>query len=276
MNQKARGKLQALLLELLLILVSLVVLVPIYMMVVGSFKNASEASSFSLALPTVWEPQNYAQVLQSGGILSAFVNGILYSFVSTAVVCLASAMAAFVIVRARRRALNGMYYIFIIGLVLPPNMIASVFLLKALGLYGSRLGLIAVYIAWAVPLMVFLYTGFVKNISQEIDESAILDGCSLSGLFFRIILPLLKPIHFTTAIVSILGVWNDFTAQLYFTNSSSLYSMPLSIYKFFGMYSRQWNLVFADMVLTTIPIAIIYLFFQRYIIDGMTAGSVKG
>lgn len=276
MNYKNREKMLSLALEIFLIIISLIVIIPIFMMFTGSFKTAPEASKFSLSLPSEWRFDNYLLVFKSGGIPLAFANGLLYSIVSTIVICFFSAMAAFIIVRAQKKAMGVLNNIFIIGLVLPPNMIASVFLLKALGIYGTRFGLIMIYIAWAIPLLVFLYTGFVKNISREIDESAIIDGCSLSVLFARIIFPLLKPVHFTAAIISILGVWNDFTAQIYFANNSKLHSMPLSIYKFFGMYSRQWNLVFADMVLCTVPIAIVYIFFQKYIIEGMTAGSVKG
>jgi len=185
-------------------------------------------------------------------------------------------MAAFVIVRSKRKSFSVMFSVFIIGLILPPNMVASVFLLRVLGLYGSPVGLVFVYIAWAIPLLVFLYSGFVKNVSKEIDESSIIDGCSLWSLFFKIIFPILKPVNFTAAIIAMLGVWNDFMAQLYFVNRSSMFSMPMSIYKFYGMYGRNWNLVFADMVLTTVPIAVVFVLFQKYIVEGMTAGAVKG
>jgi raffinose/stachyose/melibiose transport system permease protein len=121
-----------------------------------------------------------------------------------------------------------------------------------------------------------MYTGFVKSVSREIDESAVMDGASTFKIFFSIIFPLTKPINITLVIFAFLGIWNDITLPLYFINNSDNWTMPLSAYKFFSQYSRDWNLVFADMVLMTLPVFIVYILGQRYIVSGLTAGSVKG
>jgi ABC-type sugar transport system, permease component len=269
-------KVQSILLEIILILISLIAIIPIYMMIAGSLKTSQEAALFNIKLPTEWRFDNYAKVVEQADVFKAFLNGVIYSFSSAVVTCVVSAMAAFIIVRSNTKLLNGVYNLFIIGLIIPTNLIVSIFLLKILKIYGTFPAVILIYIALLIPFTLFLYSGFIKNINREIDEAAIIDGCNIYRLFFYIIFPLLQPVTVTAAIINIINVWNDFLIQLYFTSSSGMWSMPATVYNFFGMYGSQWNLVFADLVLTSLPMGIVFLVFQRYIISGMTAGSVKG
>lgn len=123
---------------------------------------------------------------------------------------------------------------------------------------------------------VFLYSGFLSSVPKDLDESAIIDGAGPLRMFFQIIFPLLKPVTVTVIIVSFMSVWNDFGISIYFLNSSENYTISLTIYNFFGIHNSDWQLIFANVVATSIPVVALYLFLQRYIISGMTSGSVKG
>ena len=145
---------------------------------------------------------------------------------------------------------------------------------------GTKTGLILIYIGFRLPWIMFLCVGFIKGIPREIDEAAIVDGCGggiqTVSMFFRVIFPLLKPIVFTSIIIIAMGAWNEFQMPLYFLSSTKNMTLPVTVYWFYGQYYTSWNLVFADLMLTAAPIVILYLFCQRYIIAGMTAGAVKG
>ncbi len=124
--------------------------------------------------------------------------------------------------------------------------------------------------------MRFPYTGFYKSIPRDIDESALLDGCSILRLLFSIVFPLVKPVTVTVIIISFMSVWNDFSIAIYFLNSPKKYTMVLTAYNYFGVHSADWNLVFGDIVLVSLPVVILYFALQKYIVAGMTAGAVKG
>ena len=121
-----------------------------------------------------------------------------------------------------------------------------------------------------------VFSSYIVGIPRELDEAAVIDGCTGFSLFIRIIMPLLKPVTATTGILNFMWVWNDFQYPMYLLNTSSKYTLPMSIYSFYGTFNRSWNLVCADMVLVSLPVILLYLFAQKYIIAGMTAGAVKG
>ncbi|MBZ0294964.1 MAG: carbohydrate ABC transporter permease, partial [Anaerolineae bacterium] len=135
---------------------------------------------------------------------------------------------------------------------------------------------VILYSATQIPFSVFLMYGFIDSVPRELDEAAIIDGCGSVKLFFRIILPLLTPVLVTAGILNFLGVWNDFLLPLYFLNSSTHWPMTLAVYNFFGQYQQDWNLVSADILLTILPVIVIYLVGQRFILSGLSSGAVKG
>ena len=147
---------------------------------------------------------------------------------------------------------------------------------RPLGLYGEKIGLVFVYAAIYLPFSVMLYSSFIKTLPVELDEAGVIDGTTGFNLFWRIIFPLLRPATMTVGVLAFMWVWNDFQYPLYLLNSSGKWTLPLSVYSFYGQYSRSWNLVCADMVIVSIPVVLIYIFAQRYIVSGMTAGAVKG
>jgi raffinose/stachyose/melibiose transport system permease protein len=132
------------------------------------------------------------------------------------------------------------------------------------------------YLGFLVPLSLFLYHGFIKSIPLEVEESAYMDGCGPFKMFFKVVLPLLMPITTTIAILNALAVFNDFLLPLLMINSEELRTLPLAGSVFFGQYSREWNLIMASLTITLVPIITFFLFMQRYIIEGLTSGAVKG
>jgi raffinose/stachyose/melibiose transport system permease protein len=161
------------------------------------------------------------------------------------------------------------------GIIAPIAILPTVQLFRYLNIYGSKISLIFLYASIYLPFSTMLFSSFIKSIPQELDEAAVMDGAARYELFFRVIFPLLKPVTATTGILAFMWVWNDFQYPLYFLNSSTKWTLPLSVYNFYGQYSRSWNLVCADMVLVSLPVILVYIVAQKYIIAGMTAGAVK-
>ncbi|MNI78464.1 L-arabinose transport system permease protein AraQ [compost metagenome] len=155
-------------------------------------------------------------------------------------------------------------------------MIPLVKVVSTLGIQNSRLGIIICYFGFGTMLSVFLYHGYVKSIPKEIEESAVVDGCSPYGVFWKIVFPLLKPMTVTVLLLNSLWIWNDFLLPLLVLSSPDLRTIPLAASSFFAQYTKQWDLGLASLVLGVIPIVIFFLSMQKHIIEGITAGSVKG
>jgi len=164
----------------------------------------------------------------------------------------------------------------VLGITMPVNYVALTKVMMFLTLNNTRLGIVLLYTAMQLPFSVFLIHGFVAKLPAELDEAAVIDGCSPVRLFVSVILPLLKPAIATVIVLTFLNTWNEFVSPLYFLSSSSKWPMTLSVYNFFGMYFKDWNLVCADILLTSLPVILVYLLGQKYIVSGMTAGAVKG
>lgn len=276
MGMKATKRRNNAILFVILLLVSLVYIVPILMMVLGSFKDKGEVLAFNLALPTVWHFENYAHVIETGNILRAYVNSILVTTFTVIVTLVTGALTGVVIARNNDRCANGIYYFFLFGITATMQMVTTFYLLKTLNLYGTYFGVIMVFIAINLPFTVMTITSFVRGVPKEIDEAAIIDGCGPLRLIFQVLMPILKPIMTTNLIIVAIGTWNNFMVPLYFFNTSAKVTIPLTVYNFYGLYSRNWHYVFAAMVLTVLPVVILYLCLQKYIVGGMTSGAVKG
>lgn len=261
--------------ELFVLLFSLAYIVPAWMVVANSFKKRSEANLFGMDFPAKWEWDNYAKVFVEGKLLRSFYNGMLTAGVSVIVILVVSSMAAFVIARRYDRYAKGLFSFFLAGIILPQSMIATYLIIYFFGLSGSYLSLILVFSSGAVSASVFLYAGFIKTIPRDMDEAALIDGCGRARLFFQIVFPLLKPVTVTIATLNFIGIWNDVAVQLFLV-SADKWTMPMMVYHFFGAYSKDWNLIFADLVLTVLPVLAVYVVGQRFIVSGMTAGAVKG
>ncbi len=257
------------------ILLTLIFVTPLWMVFINSLKEKKDARFFGLGFPKVFRWDNYQTVIEAGNVVRAFFNGLIVAGGSVIIVLIFSSLAAFVISRSHSRWARTAYYVFLCGLVIPVAFVPTYLILDALHLFNTYIGLILISATYGLPMSIFLYTGFVKTIPRELDEAAFLDGCTPVRMVFTIIFPLLKPITITLFIFNFVGCWNDIQVPLYFSNTAK-WNLPLTVYNFYGTYGSSWNLVFADIVMTVLPLLILYLLCQKYIIAGMTAGAVKG
>lgn len=261
---------------LVLIVISLLIIIPLMIMILGSFKDPLEVSSFNLALPQKWLFENYVKVFAEGKIGSAFYNSITITVISVALTIFVSSMASFVIARRISKTSGFLYYFFFLGTLVPMQIIPTIKIFQAFQIYGTISSAMLIYCALNISFSCFLYTGFIKGIPRALDEAAFIEGASVLKIFYKIVFPLLKPINMTVMILIFMNIWNDINIPLYFLSNPSKWTMPLTVYNFFGQYSgSNWNLVFADLTITVLPVVVLYLFAQRYIVSGLTSGAVK-
>ncbi|MEO0278546.1 MAG: carbohydrate ABC transporter permease [candidate division WOR-3 bacterium] len=255
---------------------SAIVVIPFLLVVLNSFKTDSEAALMKLTLPREFRWENYRVAVERGKLANSFLNSTLYAVTATVISIFVDAMAAFVLARRRSRLNRFLYLLIVLGIVLPTNYIALIKVMQVLRLLNTRLGVILLYVAINVPFGTFILYGFVGTVPKELDEAALIDGAHPLSLFFHIVFPLLRPAVVTVALLTFLGIWNDFMIPLYLLNRASQWPVTLAVYNFFGQYHSEWNLVFADIVLTWLPVFIVYLLGQRQVVSGMTAGAIKG
>lgn len=255
---------------------SLLMLVPLALIVVNALKPDSEALTMTLALPKEWDFSNFAVVIEKGKLVRSFFNSLLYAGCATILTVLFGSMAAYVFARRRGKKENTMYIYMALGIVIPINYVALMKVMQVTQLNDTAIGIILLYTALQLPFTVFLLYGFVSKVPVDLDEAAVLDGCGPWRLFFNIVMPMMRSSMITAAVLCFLNTWNEFVMPLYFLNSSEKWPMTLAVYNFFGQYSTSWNLVCADILLTCLPVIIMYLVCQKYIVGGQTAGAVKG
>ncbi len=271
-----KQKVQTLIKGIFFWVLSLVVIVPFLIVVFNAFKTQPEAINMELSLPDVWHFENFATVWEDGNILQSMKNSLILSVSSVAVTVVCSSMCAYVISRNRTKFNRLIYVFFAMGLMVPVSNVTIVKVLRVLNIYNTLFGTILVFIALIMPLSVFLYYGFIAGIPKELDEAAIVDGAGAVRIFAQVIFPLLKPATVTVIMINFLNVWNDFQIPLYTLPDPSNAVIVQKVYNFFGTYTASWNLVSVTIIYAILPILVVYLFGQKYIISGMTAGSVKG
>lgn len=262
--------------EVLLWVLSLIILIPLVLIIVNSLKTPAETTVLTLNLPESWEFGNFAEVFRETNIVRSFFNSILITVVSIGLSVFLGTIAGYVLNRNMDFLNKKIYAFFLAGMVVPVQIIALVQVLQKIHMMDSYVGLILVYTAMFIPQTVFMVHGFVTTVPKDMDEAGIMDGCSPWQLFIRIMLPLLKPIIVTLFITQFVFVWNDFQMPLYLIQSSKNWTIVLGVYNFMGQYNSQWNMVCAYILLCTLPAVIVYLLGQKYIIDGMVAGAIKG
>lgn len=262
-----------------LVVIVVVFVVPFIFIVLTAAKTRQEAALFEFSLPTQFQLwQNIRDVVAYGDnrMLLALWNSMLLTVGSVTLIVLLSALVAFVMQRRRDRMAAAVSSVMLAGLIIPPAVVPTIFLLQWIGLYKTLIGLIMVEVAFTMPFAILVLRAFMASIPSEIDESAILDGASPIRVFVSIILPLLRPAIVTVIVVSAVGIYNDFTGPLYFLPGSQNVTAQLTLFSFISQFSSQWNLLFADVVVITIPPLIMFIFFQRQIVSGLTAGAIKG
>lgn len=261
-----------------LIIWSIIVLFPLYIMLINSFKDKLSIYKNTFGLPAVWNFSNYTDVLQSGDFMVYFKNTFVVVIISLALVMIMGTMVAYALANWRGWVSNLLYYIFISGMMLPIK-IASIRLLemmKALGLLNRIWALIPIYVAMGLPIAVFVLTEFIRQIPRELTEAAYLDGAGRFAILLRIVSPLLKPALATVAIYNLVPFWNDLWFPLIFISDEKSKTLLLGVTRLFGQYQTDWSKVLAVLTLSSIPVLVLYLLLSKQFIKGMTAGAVKG
>lgn len=251
-------------------------LIPAALVVLNSLKTAGEAATFELSLPTDWQFSNYLTVLSDPAVRRGFVNSVIISVGVTVLTILICAMAAFVIARRFDKLAARAYSFLLVGLIAPFAFLPAIRVLQLLGLYNSHLGLILVDVAAQIPFITLIQVGFVRKIPRELDESVVIDGAGPLTVFFKIILPLMRPVTTTSVVLVFTFAWNEFQNVLFLTSGSKVWTLPMTVYNYQGLHTYNYALVCANLVVTIIPALIVYLLAQRHILSGITAGAVKG
>ena len=269
-----------LVLSVVAILLSVVVfLVPFVFILLTAVKSRQEASRLDFSWPTQFHfVQNFVDVVQARDymLIIAFINSTILTVASVAILVVLSAMVAFVLQRRRTRWTGLVNFLVLSGLIIPPAVVPTIWVLQKLGLFRTMPGLILVEVAFGLSFCILLFRAFIATIPRELDEAAIIDGAGPMRLFFRVILPLLRSVIITVVVVQSVTVFNDFVNPLYFLPGDQNATVQLTLYNFSSAYSTQYNLLFMDILLITIPPLIMFLFFNKRIVAGMTAGAVKG
>ena len=265
-------------LEIFGILLGILFLVPFYFVISNSLKPIGDLLANTANLPKSLFLGNYERVWSIMMFPSAFVNSLFITIVANIGLVVLSSMAAYRMVRTPTKLNNILFICLVTAMVVPFQsiMLPLIKVADIAGLINSRWGLAICYFGFGVSLNVFLYHGFIKAIPKEIEESAVVDGTSAYGLFWRIVFPLLRPMTITIILLNSLWIWNDFLLPSLILSNPELRTIPLATYSFFGQYTKQWDLALAGLVLGVLPIIIFFLALQKHIIEGITAGSVKG
>jgi len=258
--------------------VALVLLgVPFWLVVVTAAKGRAQALRPNLAVPQHWQLwENLRTVITDGRMLSAFGGSLLVMVPSVLGVLRLGSMASWVLARRSSRVLAAVYALAISGIVLPPAVVTIVLLLRQLGLAGTAVGMVGVYVGMYLSTVIFFVTGFVRTIPIELEEAARVDGASPVRVFVRIVLPLLRPVLATATILICLYIWNDVFYAL-FVIGGRIDTLPLNLFQVAssGLYLQNWHLIFAYIILMSLPLLLTFVVAQRRIISGITSGAVK-
>ena len=258
-------KLSKIALDILGIILALICLSPFYIIIVNSFKTKGELFESTLALPEKFNLDNYTRAWEQLDFIKVLGNSLFITVISIVFIVLFASMAAWMLQRTNSKISNMILFIFISSMLVTFQSI----MLPLINIMGK------LNIGFGSASAIFLYHGFVKSIPKELDEAALIDGCSKWQTFRYIIFPLLKPISITVAILNTVWIWNDFLLPSLVINQAGTRTIPLSMFFFFGQYTKQWDLALAGLVLTIIPVLIFYFFAQKHIIKSVTVGSIK-
>ncbi|CAN5575139.1 carbohydrate ABC transporter permease [soil metagenome] len=248
------------------------VVLPLWLVLVNSLKVGGEANALGLGLPQEWAAtENYGTVFFDGEFVRGLGNTLLVAIPTIVIVVVLGGLASWAIARSRRRAATLLYYLSISGVLIPPAIVTSIAVLRALGVHGTHLGLVLFYSGIFMAFAVFLVTGFVKTIPFELEEAARIDGAGSMTIFFRVIFPLMAPISVTAGFILLLFMWNDFWYAFFMLSGPEKRTLVLGLFNFVSgiQYQIRWNLVFANVILVSIPLVVVFVLAQRRIVAGL-------
>lgn len=277
MIKHKNSKSQVLILVVTILLIGF--MMPFIVMILNSVKTSQQFIANPFSLPTELQWENFTAAFTKMNFLVSFRNSFVLTLISSIITALLATMASYCISRRNWKINKIIYYAFIASMTAP----FQTYMIPMVQILGGKLGLsnhiaTVVYVAIGlnIPFSVFLYCGFMGGIPKDLDEAALIDGCGPTKTFFNIILPLLKPIVITGTVFVVLGVWNDYLMSSVFLSSQNVKTLPLAIYAFLNVHSADYAPMMAGLIMSLIPVLIFYLIGQKYIIEGIVAGSVKG
>lgn len=254
-------------------------IVPLAFMALTAVKDRREAAKLDFSWPTSFHfLENFQDVLSARKfmLVTAFINSTVLTVVSVTILVVLAAMVAWVLQRRRSRWNGLANFLILSGLIIPPAVVPTIWVLQSMGLFKTLPGLILIEVAFHLSFCVMLFRAFISSIPRELDEAAVIDGCGPVRLFFRVIFPLLRSVIVTVIVVQSVAIFNDFQNPLYFLPGDANATVQLTLFNFQSQFATSYNLLFMNILLITIPPFIMYLFFNRQIVAGMTAGAVKG
>lgn len=254
-------------------------LVPFAFILMQAGKDASSASLLEFSWPAQWHLwENIATVFQTRDymLIIAFINSTILTVASVTLMVVFGSMIAYVLDRRKSRLNPLINTLVLAGLIIPPAVVPTIWVMQSLGIFKTLSGLIMIEVAFGLSFTVLTIRAFIATIPKEIDEAAIVDGAGPLRLFFQVIFPLLRSVIVTIIVVQSVSVFNDFQNPLYFLPGDANATVQLTLFNFQSQFVTAYNLLFANILLITVPPLIMYLFFQRQIVAGMTAGAVKG
>ena len=246
---------------------------------IQALKDVRESSDRSFALPTTWHLwDNLVEVLSTRDymLVTAFINSIILTVASVTLLVVFGAMVGFVLQRRPSRWTGVVNFFVLAGLIIPPAVVPTIWVLQGLGLFKTLHGLVLIEVAYGLSFAVLLFRSFIATVPRELDEAAIIDGAGPFRLFFSIVLPLLRPVVVTLIVTQSVAIFNDFTNPLYYLPGNKNVTLQLTLFNFQSQFNTSYNLLFMNILLITIPPLIVYAFFNRQIVAGLTAGAVKG
>lgn len=258
--------------------VGIVFVSPLYLVFVNSVKTVREIYLSPLGLPVEISWNNFGRVMEKIDFGQALKNSLFFVVFGVAGLLVICSMAAYRLARHRTRV-NKFVYLLLVSSILVPFqtvMIPLIKIIASIGLYNTRIGVLLAYYGYGIPFAVFLFYGFLSSIPREIEEAALIDGGSLFQVYRCIILPLLKPICVTVAVLDVLWIYNDFLLPFVLISDNELRTLPLVMYTFFTAYERPWNLAMASLTMVLTPAIIMFVILQKQITGGIVSGAVKG
>ena len=264
--------------HIIMIIWSLVAMTPVWILIINTFKNKREIYSNPFGLPQSWTFDNYSYVLRGSDFLAYFRNSFVVVVGSLAMILLLGSLAAYALAHWRTRTAKGVHFFFIIGMMLPIKIatIRLLQLMKGLNLLNTIWSLFPVYIAMGLPTAVFILTEFIHQLPGELYEASFVDGADRHVIYYRVVLPLIRPALATVAIYNLVPIWNDLWFPLIFITKESQKTVLLAVTRLQGQYTTDWPKLLTVLTLSALPVITLYLAMSKQFISGLTAGAVKG
>jgi raffinose/stachyose/melibiose transport system permease protein len=264
---------------LFIVVIAVVFLVPFLFILTTAAKTQKEAGQLAFSLPTDWALwANLREAIEARDymLITAFINSTIITVASVAIMVILAAMVAYVLQRRKPRWAPVANMLILSGLIIPPAIVPTVYVLQKVSLFKTLQGMVLIEVAFGLSFSILLFRAFIATIPRELDEAAVIDGAGPWRVFFKVIFPLLRSVVVTVVVVQSVTVFNDFVNPLYFLPGDENATVQLTLFNFQSQYEQNYNLLFADILLITIPPLLMFMFFNRKIVEGLTAGAVKG